>query len=201
MSQATDETSELVTRAGKQGDSDAYDVASILYDVENNDPDAVLVDRSNLSSEEIKQITEVMAALGRLRDAEQRLAEASQRYMKLGRSDMRALHFLIVANNSKSLITPSAIASHLGISTASTTKLLDRLEAGGHITRSPHPHDRRALVITVSEETKEAAMETVGRLRSRLFYSAARLSAVERETVIRFLDDMTSEITFRGEFD
>ncbi len=180
-------------------DERAPSVSSTLYDVEKNDPDSVLIDRSRTSPEDLAEISGVMAALGRLREAEQQLTEASQRYMKLGRSDMRALHFLIVAFHSKTVVTPSAIAAHLGISSASTTKLLDRLEAGGHIVRAPHPNDRRALAITVTEETREAAMQTVGRLQAKRFHAAARLTSEERASVVRFLDDMTEQIHIRNE--
>lgn len=170
-----------------------------MYDVDANDPSSRLIDRGHMSPEEIAQISGVMSALGSLRDAEQRLTEASQRYMKLGRSDMRALHYLIVAGHSGVVVTPSAIAAHLAISSASTTKLLDRLEAGGHIHRAPHPTDRRALAITITEETREAAMETVGRLQAKRFHAAARLNPDERAVVIRFLDDMTEQIALRNE--
>lgn len=173
-------------------------ISSQLYNVDSNDPESILVDRSDLSPEAVTHISQVMAALGRLRDAEQQLSEASQRYMKLGRSDMRALHYLIVAQHSGAVVTPSAIATHLGISSASTTKLLDRLESGGHITRAPHPSDRRALAIQVTDETREAAMQTVGRLQAKRFHAAARLSHDEREVVIRFLDDMTEQIQLRN---
>lgn len=178
-------------------DPDALAVSSSLYTVDSNDPESALIDRSHLSSDEISEIGEVMSALGRLRDAEQLLSDASQRYMKLGRTDMRALHFLIVAHHRGSLVTPSAIASHLGISGPSTTKLLDRLEAGGHIERAPHPSDRRALVISITDETRESAMQTVGRLQAKRFHAAARLSPKERQVVIGFLDDMTEQIALR----
>lgn len=175
------------------------EVASSLYYLDSSDPHAELVDRAAHTQEDVRQIGEVMSALGRLRDAEQHLAEASQKYMKLGRSDMRALHYLIVAGNTGVVVTPGAIAQHLGISSASTTKLLDRLERGGHVTRAPHPSDRRALAISITPETREAAMSTVGKQQSKRFHAAARLTSAERETVIRFLDDMTDEIMLRDE--
>lgn len=180
-------------------DEDVPAVSSRLYDVEKNDPESLLVDRSQLSSEDIQGVTMVMAALGRLRDAERLLSEASQRYMKLGQSDMRALHFLIVAQHTNEVVTPGAIATHLGISSASTTKLLDRLEEAGHIVRSPHPSDRRALAITITDQTREAAMQTVGRLQAKRFHAAARLTPEERAVVVRFLDDMTDQIAVKNE--
>ncbi|MFK4791509.1 MarR family winged helix-turn-helix transcriptional regulator [Microbacterium sp. ZW T5_56] len=170
-----------------------------LYDIETSDPRQTLVDRSGVSAEDIQQITELMKALGALREAEQHLSEVSRRYMQLNETDMRALHYLIVCSNTNTFVTPGAIAHHLRISSASTTKLLDRLERGGHIVRSPHPTDRRALTISITPETHRAAMETVGRQQSKRFYSAARLTPSEREVVIRFLRDMTEEITLRDE--
>lgn len=170
-----------------------------IYDVESSDPRSTLVDRSGVSPEDLRQIAELMGALGELRDAEQKLSVASRRYMRLNDTDMRALHYLIVCANRGAVATPGGIAAHLAISTASTTKLLDRLEKGGHIVRSPHPTDRRALAITITPETRRAAMETVGAQQAKRFYSAARLSTEERDVVIRFLTDMAQEITLRDE--
>lgn len=177
-----------------ENDENNQTVSSRLYALEGNDPREQLIDRSKFSPKDIAEINEIMLALGRLRDAEQHLSEASNRYMKLGKTDMRALHFLIVSKNKSSLVTPSALSSHLNISTASTTKLLDRLEKAGHITRSPHPNDRRALAISITAETKKTAMQTVGKQQAKRFYAAANLSSKERETVTRFLNEMTEMI-------
>lgn len=174
-------------------------VAASLYQIDASDPSSRLIDRADLSPEDLAQVGALMSALGRLRDAEQELSEASQRYMKLNRSDMRALHYLIVAGNSGTIATPGAISHHLGISSASTTKLLDRLEKAGHIARAPHPTDRRALAIAITPETHEAAMQTVGKQQAKRFHAAARLTPSERTVVIRFLDDMTNEIKLSGE--
>ncbi len=170
-------------------------VSEALYHLATSDPDGRLIDRSGIAEEDVQQIGELMTALARLRDAERALNDASLEYMKLNRNDMRALHYLIASTNRGKVATPGAIAAHLGISTASTTKLLDRLAAGGHITREPHPTDRRALAITITPATHEAALHTVGRQQSKRFHAAARLTRGERDAVIRFLNDMTNEIT------
>ncbi|QGF25145.1 MarR family transcriptional regulator [Raineyella fluvialis] len=135
-----------------------------------------------------------MQALGALRDEEDRFGRASEEYMKLGRTDMRALHFLIVTENLGRVVTAAALAAHLHITSASTTKLLDRLERAGHITRSPHPSDRRALAIRVTPRTRGVATATVGAYQARRFRAAARLTPAEREVVTRFLRDMTDEL-------
>ncbi len=170
-----------------------------VYDVNAADPDSQLIDRSTVAPADVQHIGELMAALGRLRSAEQQLSDASLKYMKLNQTDMRALHYLMVAANTQGIATPGAIANHLKISTASTTKLLDRLENAGHIIRSPHPRDRRALAISITAKTRQAAMDTVGRQQAKRFHAAARLTAEERDVVIRFLDDMTNEIALTDE--
>lgn len=172
--------------------------AGAVYDIEASDPGGVLLDRSGVRPEDIRQITELMTALAGLRDAEQRLAEASRRYMRLNDTDMRALHYLIVCANRGAVATPGGIAQHLGISTASTTKLLDRLERAGHLTRAAHPTDRRALAISITAGTQRAAMETVGRQQAQRFHAAARLTSDERAVVLRFLRDMTGELGLDG---
>lgn len=170
-----------------------------IYDVDASDPRSTLIDRTGVPPEDLKQIARLMESLAGLREAEQVLSQASRRYMRLNETDMRALHYLIVCANRGLVATPGGIAHHLGVSTAATTKLLDRLEQGGHIKRGPHPTDRRALHITITPETRQAAMETVGRQQAKRFYSAARLTPSERDVVIRFLADMTDEITLKDE--
>lgn len=78
------------------------------------------------------------------------------------------------------------------------TKLLNRLEKGGHIVREVHPFDRRAFAIEVTPSTRTSAMQTVGKQHAKRFQSAARLTPEEREVVIRFFEDMTQELLLEG---
>lgn len=172
-------------------------VDAAFYHVQSSDPSSELVDRSGLTGQDISEINRIMTAMAGLRAAEEQLSQASLRYMKLNRTDMRALHFLIVTDNRGEIVTPSGIAEHLGISTASTTKLLDRLEGAGHIVRRTHPTDRRALSITVQPETKAAAMRTVGKQQAKRFTVSAGMTSQERETVARFLEEMAAQLVVR----
>ncbi|WP_369371831.1 MarR family winged helix-turn-helix transcriptional regulator [Promicromonospora sp. Populi] len=156
------------------------------------DPDQEIVQRAGLDDQDVDQVVRVLEALRGWRETERRMSEASRRYMKLGESDMRAIRYIMAMQNHGRVVTPGAIAEHLGITTASTTKLLDRLATGGHVRRFPHPSDRRSLAIEVSEETRRVARETVGRSHARRFDAAARLTPDERDVVTRFLDDLAS---------
>lgn len=170
-------------------------VARNLYDLDSSDPQGELFDRSNLSPQDVVQIGRLMTALGNLRAAEEAIREASEKYMQLNAQDMRALQYLIVARHRGENVTPGMIATFLGISPASTTKLLNRLEHGGHIVRQMHPTDRRAFVIHITPETENSAKQTVGKQQAKRMSAAIRLTPDERETVIRFLDDMAEQIS------
>lgn len=156
------------------------------------DPEGEIVPHSHLAEEELDQIVRVLEAMRRWRTTERRMSEASRQYMKLGETDMRALRFMIAAQRNGQLSTPSGLAKHLGISSASVTKMLDRLIGSGHIRRHPHPEDRRSTTIEVTEETQRVARQSVGRAHAGRFHAAADLTPEEREVVIRFLDALSA---------
>jgi len=164
----------------------------LLHDPVTLDPDQEIVRRSHLSRSELEEIVGVLDAMHRWREAERRMSEASRRYMRLGETDMRALRLLIAAQRQGAVVTPSAVATHLGVSTASTTKLLDRLEAGGHIVRTRHPSDRRSIAIEVTEHTRRAARDSVGRLHARRFDVVAALSPEQRTAITAFFDALVA---------
>lgn len=67
---------------------------SAVYDVDSSNPEQHLIDRSHLPPESVAQIGELMAAFVQLREAELVLAEASQKYMNLNATDMKAIQYL-----------------------------------------------------------------------------------------------------------
>jgi len=169
-----------------------HDIEAAMHDPRISDADEELVSREGLDDSDVDQIVRLMQSLRGWHTAERSMSEASSKYMKLNVTDMRALRFLIAARNQHEIATPGALAEYLGISSASTTKLLDRLEHGGHLVRAPHPTDRRALAISVTDATRVVARESVGRLHARRFAVAAELTPDEREVVIRFLDELSA---------
>lgn len=150
--------------------------------------DSALIADRDLPESDLTECVGVMEALHDWQEAARSLSEASQRYMKLNQSDMRAIRLLIRAQKQNQTVTPKDIAREVGISSASTTKLVDRLVAGEHILRVPHPSDRRTTCIEVTEKTRRAAENTIGRQHARRFAAAAAMTSEERKIVIRFLE-------------
>lgn len=158
-----------------------------------------LLDRAGLDEGEVEQCLRVLDALHEWQVAARALSEASKRYMKLNESDMRAIRMIIRATQQDELVTPKDISREVGISAASTTKLIDRLIAGGHLVRIPHPHDRRTTCVQVTESTRRSAHDTIGRQHARRFSAAASLSSADREATIRFLNALTDADAPQGE--
>ena len=49
-------------------------------------------------------------------------------------------------------MTQQALATRLEVSARNITGLVDALEAGGHVARSPHPTDRRATIVSLTAQ-------------------------------------------------
>lgn len=96
-------------------------------------------------------------------DAHDRMSSGMKHGMDMNITDVATLRLLIMRNEQGLVVTPADIARHLRISTASTTKLLDRLVASGHVTRQPHPSDRRARSIELTDAARAEFFRLFGR--------------------------------------
>ncbi|MBL3699657.1 MarR family winged helix-turn-helix transcriptional regulator [Leucobacter luti] len=144
---------------------------------------------------EIDEIAEVTQALERLREAERGLALASRAALGVNSTELRALQYIVAVRQRDELVTPGSLAARLRISAASTTKLLNRLEEHGHITRGVHPRDRRAFSIDVTPATQALMQRAAGRQNARRFTAAASLTTEERRVVAGFLNRVSREIS------
>ncbi|MGR0161111.1 MarR family winged helix-turn-helix transcriptional regulator [Paenarthrobacter nitroguajacolicus] len=88
--------------------------------------------------------------------------------------------------------TPTELARRLGISTAATTLVLNRLEDAGHIRRDRHPSDGRKLVVTAAQSSADQAFERVLPMIEGVEELVAGLSAPERAAVQAFLDRLVA---------
>lgn len=110
--------------------------------------------------------TSVMEAMRSYRAAEVAMRRRTQQAMEMGENELLVLRFLARARLRGSVVTPVTLSRYLGITSASTTALLDRLEKSGHLTRSPNPDDRRSVLVTSSEKSDAEIRHTLGDARS-----------------------------------
>ncbi|MET1065644.1 MAG: MarR family transcriptional regulator [Arthrobacter sp.] len=115
--------------------------------------------------------------------------------MGMGETDLLALRFLLRTQADGERAGPKDLSRVLGITTASTTSLIDRLVSSGHVRRERHPTDRRSLVIVPTVETDSEVRTTLGGMHRRMMAVAEELTAEEARTVVLFLRRMSEAIS------
>jgi len=105
-------------------------------------------------------------------------------------NDVRALGVL---TESEDAIGPVELGNRLGMRSASATELVDRLEAGGHVRRARHPHDRRRVVLELTDTAWHAVMAELGPLLARFDRVADELGPEAGATVVAYLRAVAAE--------
>lgn len=138
---------------------------------------------------------DMLAALRRFRVADAGMRRRLGEDMELNPTDLEALRRVIAAERRGEPTTPRALADALSITTASMTKLIDRLVASGHVERSPHPRDRRSRILTATPSAHDQVRESLGDMHERMLAAARDVPAASQEAVIDFLTSIAAELT------
>ena len=84
-------------------------------------------------------------------------------------------------------LTPSALAARVGVHVATMTGILNRLEAGGWITRDRAEADRRAVVVSSTPDRQGELYGLFDPMNTRLDEICADYSDEELDTIVDFL--------------
>lgn len=117
----------------------------------------------------------------------------------IGPNDAKVLRFLLARDDGAEPVTPRVLAEMLGISSAATTALIDRLADAGWVERVPFPGDRRSIVVRATIDEAAPARHLLAVRRAAVAEAASRLGADERRVVARFLDEVARAETQRME--
>jgi DNA-binding MarR family transcriptional regulator len=98
------------------------------------------------------------AAMNLARAADLLVKRIADLVQPFGLSPSSALVLGILAD-SEAALPPNEIADRLILSRASVTSLLDSLERRGYVRRTPHPTDRRMLLIELTDAGRRIARE------------------------------------------
>ena len=85
-------------------------------------------------------------------------------------------------------LTPGQLGERLSLSSGAVTAVIDRLERGGWVERSPHPRDRRSVVVRMSDQSMEAGARIYLPYSEALARAAAGLPAASRKAIADFLN-------------
>lgn len=129
----------------------------------------------------------LLEALREMRQADDVMRRRASRSMDMNVSDLQALQLVIAAARTGQDATPRELSRRLGITTASTTKLLDRLCASGHLVRRTNPSDRRSVVVTATPAAHEEVRQRLAGMHERMIEVARQVPPESRPDVRRFL--------------
>lgn len=133
----------------------------------------------------------VLKSLRDYRTAETAVRRSTRDSMGMGETDILALRYLLRVQASGKTVVPKDISQFLGITSASTTSLIDRLVASGHVRREAHPTDRRSVVVVPTVESDKEVRVTLGAMHRQMMSVAEGLTAEEARVVVKFLERMT----------
>lgn len=137
---------------------------------------------------------EVLNALRAYRAAEAEMRRRTREAMKMNETDLLAIRYAMRAQKAGRCLSPKDLSRMLNISTASTTGLIDRLVASGHLLRRPHPTDRRSVEVVPTGSADIEVRETLGDMHKRMLEVAESLTPEEALHVTRFLERMKSAV-------
>ncbi|MER5773548.1 MarR family transcriptional regulator [Streptomyces sp. NPDC002039] len=103
-------------------------------------------------------------------------------------TDVRALICLLDAERAGEAATAGLLGARLGLNSAGTTSVIDRLERLGHVARVRDAADRRRVLLRVEPEAVRLGREFFGPPIERLLAVQGTLDPTEREAVRRFLE-------------
>jgi DNA-binding MarR family transcriptional regulator len=88
----------------------------------------------------------------------------------------------------------SQISEELGVTTAASSQLLDRLVQQGLIARRENPHDRRHKQLVLTERGRQILTESTVARQQWLYQLVDRLSVEEMEQIIQALELITERM-------
>ena len=139
-------------------------------------------------------VMDVLREVRAFGDAHDRMSGGMKHGMDMNTTDVATLRLLIMRKEQGLVVTPTDIARHLRISTASTTKLLDRLVESGHVTRHPHPSDRRARSIELTDAARAEFFRLFGRRLAAMRAALTDFTDAELDAARRLLSAISGAL-------
>ncbi|WP_068395899.1 MarR family winged helix-turn-helix transcriptional regulator [Kribbia dieselivorans] len=76
---------------------------------------------------------------------------------------------MLLVFSKRGALPMSVVSSRLQVHQSSVTNAVDRLEGAGLVSRLPHPEDRRATLVEITQAGRSLAAEATDRLNAEVF--------------------------------
>lgn len=137
---------------------------------------------------------DVVAALTRVEAADAALRSRLRARLGVGGTDLVVLQFIARAEAVRRPVRVKDLTQHVGMTSAATSVILDRLEARGHVLRDVDPADRRSKLICLSDDTRDAMQEAVGSTQDALRVVLDMVGHRDRKRLVRLLDRVVAAL-------
>jgi DNA-binding MarR family transcriptional regulator len=114
-------------------------------------------------------------------------------------TDVRALIHLLDAGRAGIPATAGWLGGQLGLSSASTTSLIDRLERDGHVRRARSVQDRRKVEVVVTDEAVALGWAFFGPLLTAMVHAMRPFDSDQLGIVEQFLGEVAAVVRWRGD--
>lgn len=129
-----------------------------------------------------------------LRAASRALSEADRYRRTVTNLSAAASQVLAIVEGAGEPLPPHVIAARMLVTTGTMTAVLDTQERRGYITRVPHPHDRRKVLISITPAAQALVDALLPRIHAAEAAIFAPLSEAERATLIDLLGRVQARI-------
>lgn len=110
--------------------------------------------------------------------------------LEVNPTDLQAMEHLLMGGP----LGPSELARRVGISAGAATTAIDRLVALGHVTREPHPTDRRGILVVPAPASRDRAMSRLMPMIMGIDAQLDSFSPAEQETITRYLAQVVDRL-------
>jgi len=131
---------------------------------------------------------EVRARLHRFGLERDRLRATLARALDVAPRELDALEHL----EADGPLTQQELGRRLVLTSGGVTVLVDRLERAGLVERTPHPSDRRALLVRTAARADERIPPPLARYHEEIAEAACALSTSSRSELAGFLEAVTA---------
>jgi DNA-binding MarR family transcriptional regulator len=145
----------------------------------------------------LRSSKEISVATRRLDVALASLHVALARRLGVSQPELAAITHVSTAGE----LGPTELAHRLGVTTGAVTALVDRLAQRGHLTREPHPADRRRLEIHVTDHARDEVLRHILPLTADTRALADTFSVEQRDAIGRFLEELTAIVRHHADSD
>lgn len=135
--------------------------------------------------------TELLSAVRRFRRAHEAMRRRMSVDMGVNTLDLRALQLVVAGERRGEPLTPHQLGAELNVSSGAMTKLVDRLIRSGHLSRDPHPTDRRSVRLVTTPHAHEQLRAHVGEMHQRMARAAAAVPKESRGAIVSFLAELS----------